>query len=107
MLLVKDAHSMLWGFPGGGIEPGESHDDALHRECMEETGLTIRGAATYIAQQNSDARQRFFYRIEGVEGNLGKQGNNDDILEAAYFSAKNLPPDMAAGVEKIIVQQIA
>ena len=24
--------------PGGGIKPGESHDDALHREIREEVG---------------------------------------------------------------------
>ena len=28
-------------FPGGGIEPNESHFDALAREVLEETGLVI------------------------------------------------------------------
>ena len=30
--------------PGGGIDPGEQPITALHREIMEETGWTIRGA---------------------------------------------------------------
>jgi 8-oxo-dGTP diphosphatase len=59
-LLVTEQAEPLREFqlPGGGIDPGESPLRALHRECLEETGWTIRVA------RRLGAFQRFTYMPE-------------------------------------------
>jgi len=39
--LVKSTAKGFYQFPGGGIDPGESHAQALIRETLEEAGLDI------------------------------------------------------------------
>lgn len=39
--MVKSATKGFYQFPGGGIDTGESHEQALARETLEEAGLVI------------------------------------------------------------------
>lgn len=104
VLLVKDAHSRLWGLPGGGVEGAETYEETLRREFLEETGLHIAGDFRYLAQQADSFKRRLFYRVDSTTGTLLKSGNGSDIEAAAYFSIRRLPLlDSVPGLEEIIL----
>ena len=37
----KTPYELLWGLPGGKVDKGESLEEGLYREILEETGLKI------------------------------------------------------------------
>ena len=47
LLQERDEHPVIdpekWGFPGGGVEDGETFEAAAYRELAEETGVELQG----------------------------------------------------------------
>lgn len=112
ILLQKRTDKNKWGLPGGVVELGESHSDAVIREVLEETGLKVKpqkllgiysGPKYKVSYPNGDLVQVvavvFYVRVLG--GNL-KTERDSETLELKYFSESKLPEIAGQDFEDMI-----
>ena len=77
ILLIKRTKpgDIYWVFPGGGVEAGETPEQAVVRECFEELGLHVAVDDLYFQEQSTDPRTpdvvEFFYLCHITGGTLG------------------------------------
>ena len=52
ILLERRSDNGFWGLPGGAVEVGESVEQAIKREVMEETGISLAEPTRHVATTN-------------------------------------------------------
>ncbi|BDP43067.1 DNA mismatch repair protein MutT [Deinococcus aetherius] len=66
---VRQGHTYFL-FPGGGVETGETPQEAAEREMLEETGLRVR-TLTCVAQVSFQGNTQSFLTCEPLDGTWG------------------------------------
>lgn len=83
MICQRPAHKargLLWEFVGGKVEPGETKDRALVRECREELGITVRVGEVFmdVVHEYPDLTVHLtLFRASIAEGTPQKLEHND------------------------------
>jgi ADP-ribose pyrophosphatase YjhB (NUDIX family) len=96
VLLVRRANEPfrgLWTLPAGFVDAGEDPAQAASRECLEETGLTVRitRVLDVIAGREHQRGADFIivYSADVLSGDLVPA---DDADAAEWFNRDQLPP---------------
>ncbi len=74
------ARGLLWEFVGGKVEPGETKQKALIRECQEELGITIQPLDIFIKVDHKYPDIKVHLTIFNaviVQGEITKKEHND------------------------------
>jgi ADP-ribose pyrophosphatase YjhB (NUDIX family) len=106
VLLVRrsnEPYRGLWTLPAGFVDAGEDPAQAAERECLEETGLSVRvkRVLDVIAGQEHERGADFIivYEAEVLGGTLSP---NDDADLVEWFEYSSLPPLAFAATRKAL-----
>lgn len=92
VLLIKRRDVPVWVLPGGGIEEGESGEEAIVREVWEETGLkadVVRLVGTYSG--GFFIKPVYLYECRAVGGKLY---SGEEVAGVAYYDLNRLPREI-------------
>ena len=84
------ARGLLWEFVGGKVEPGETKEQALIRECQEELAITLKVGSVFmeVVHEYPDITIKLtLFHAEIAEGIPQKLEHND----IKWITTKEIP----------------
>lgn len=113
LLMVKRAkqeENLLWVFPGGEVESGETSEQACVREVYEETGLNVSILNLIGERIHPDTGIRMAYYLCKYESGEFRVLDKNEILEIAYKTREEIfnevKTDIYEPVKKYIMRNI-
>jgi len=98
VLLIRHSYLPTWQFPGGGVDVGETFENTMRREVLEETGYQVNGEAElYGMFHNVEATNRDHLAIYIVRDfEIAHQFKaSREIVDMQWFDVNDLPDNIA------------
>jgi 8-oxo-dGTP diphosphatase len=87
---VKEGE-LSWQFPAGGVEDGETAEQAAVRETLEETGLTVE-AVRYLGDRVHPKSGKFMaYTACEVVSGTATVADDDELDQVAWVRHEEIP----------------
>jgi len=107
VFLVRHSYVSGWYLPGGGVDHGETMEQAMRRELKEEGDIDLTGEATlHGIFLNSHVSRRDHVAVYVVrrfsQDRLPKP--NREIVESGFFAVTALPEDTTRGTRLRIAE---
>jgi 8-oxo-dGTP pyrophosphatase MutT (NUDIX family) len=108
VLLIEHTYVRGWYLPGGGIERGETAEEALARELMEEAGVRLTGRPTLVSFHSNHVKfagdHVLIYRVDNWEACPPTQ--TGEIHAMAWFAAGQLPEGITPATRRRIEEAL-
>ena len=97
----------LWTLPAGFVNAGEDPAEAAARECLEETGLSVRVTRVFdIVAGKEHPRGADFVIVYEAQVISGELQADDDADAAEWFDKNNLPPLAFRATQVILARDL-
>jgi 8-oxo-dGTP diphosphatase len=95
----------MWTLPAGFINGGENPAEAAERECLEETGLSVRvkRVVDVIAGREHE-RGADFIIVYSAEIISGEMSPSDDADAVEWFERNSLPPLAFRATQQVLLK---
>ena len=92
----------LWSFAGGGAEQGETPEDAVRREALEETGMTVN-KVEHLHTKSDEGKDVHFFKCLDFDGDVQKDKVLDEHDDFRWINPNDLEQyHTAPSVENVV-----